>query len=74
MHDVAIIGAGPAGCAAAIALRRLGRAVLLIEQQRFPRDKVCGAAAVSPAALRGSCFPCRRCPNSWWPSHRPDQG
>jgi 2-polyprenyl-6-methoxyphenol hydroxylase-like FAD-dependent oxidoreductase len=42
MHDIAIIGAGPAGAAAAIELRRFGLDVLLIEQHRFPRDKVCG--------------------------------
>jgi flavin-dependent dehydrogenase len=39
---VAIIGAGPAGSAAAIVLARGGRRVTLIEQHRFPRDKVCG--------------------------------
>jgi flavin-dependent dehydrogenase len=39
---VAIIGAGPAGSAAAIVLARAGRRVTLIEQHRFPRDKVCG--------------------------------
>ena len=42
MQDAAIIGAGPAGAIAAIELRRLGLDVLLIEQHRFPRDKVCG--------------------------------
>jgi flavin-dependent dehydrogenase len=40
--DVTIIGAGPAGSAAAILLARQGWAVTLIEQHRFPRDKVCG--------------------------------
>jgi len=40
--DVAVIGAGPAGCLAAIELARQGLEVVLIEQQRFPRDKVCG--------------------------------
>ena len=39
---VAIIGAGPAGSAAAIVLARAGLKVTLIEQHRFPRDKVCG--------------------------------
>jgi flavin-dependent dehydrogenase len=39
---VAIIGAGPAGSFAAILLARAGRQVTLIEQHRFPRDKVCG--------------------------------
>jgi len=40
--DVTIIGAGPAGTVAAVALARRGHCVALIEQHRFPRDKVCG--------------------------------
>lgn len=42
MKSISIIGAGPAGCIAAISLARAGCAVRLIEQHRFPRDKVCG--------------------------------
>jgi menaquinone-9 beta-reductase len=42
MHGELIIGAGPAGCIAAILLARGGRKVTLIEQHRFPREKVCG--------------------------------
>src|SRR5689334_4098914 len=42
MADVAVIGAGPAGCIAAYALAKKGWDVTLIEQHRFPRDKVCG--------------------------------
>src|SRR5688572_11044431 len=42
MPTVAIIGAGPAGSVAAILLARRGWAVTLVEQHRFPRDKVCG--------------------------------
>ena len=41
-NGIAIIGAGPAGCVAALWLARRGWDVSLIEQQRFPRDKVCG--------------------------------
>lgn len=37
-----IVGAGPAGCAAAITLARAGKDVLLIDQHDFPRDKTCG--------------------------------
>ncbi len=42
MPDAVIIGAGPAGCIAAIMLARAKWDVRLIEQHRFPRDKVCG--------------------------------
>ncbi|HZK80908.1 MAG TPA: FAD-dependent oxidoreductase, partial [Humisphaera sp.] len=42
MPDATIIGAGPAGSAAAILLARRGWSITLIEQHRFPRDKVCG--------------------------------
>ncbi|MHB1668106.1 MAG: NAD(P)/FAD-dependent oxidoreductase [Thiomonas sp.] len=40
--DAIIIGAGPAGSAAAILLARAGWSVALVERQRFPRRKVCG--------------------------------
>ncbi|MGC2323879.1 MAG: FAD-dependent oxidoreductase, partial [Terriglobales bacterium] len=40
--DLAIIGGGPAGAAAAITAARRGARVLLIERGRFPRHKVCG--------------------------------
>lgn len=48
--DVAIVGAGPAGAAAACHFARAGFRVVLIDQRRFPRDKVCGDF-VGPAAL-----------------------
>lgn len=40
--DVVIVGAGLAGSTAAILLSRAGWSVGLIEQQTFPRRKVCG--------------------------------
>ncbi len=40
--DVAIIGAGPAGCAAAITLARRGLDVTVFDKAAFPRDKFCG--------------------------------
>ena len=40
--DALIVGAGPAGSAAAIELARAGWSVALVEKQRFPRRKVCG--------------------------------
>jgi flavin-dependent dehydrogenase len=41
-HDVIIAGAGPAGSSAAIHLARNGLKVLLVEQKKFPRAKLCG--------------------------------
>ena len=40
--DVAIVGAGPAGSSAAIALAREGYSVALLDKEQFPRDKLCG--------------------------------
>ena len=40
--DVIIAGAGPAGSSAAIHLARGGLRVLLVEQKKFPRAKLCG--------------------------------
>lgn len=40
--EVVVIGAGPAGSAAAIALARSGREVVLLDRAAFPRDKPCG--------------------------------
>jgi menaquinone-9 beta-reductase len=42
MHDVLIVGAGPAGASTAIYLARHGRNVLLLDRARFPRPKTCG--------------------------------
>ena len=52
--DVLVIGAGPAGSAAAIQLARGGLDVVLVDQHTFPRDKVCGDALIPDAhhALR----------------------
>jgi geranylgeranyl reductase family protein len=40
--DVLVVGAGPAGAAAAIELARSGRSVIVIDKATFPRDKCCG--------------------------------
>lgn len=40
--DLAIIGGGPAGTAAALEARRHGMTVALWDRDRFPRHKVCG--------------------------------
>ncbi len=49
--DVLVVGAGPAGCAAAIRLARGGRSVTVADRHPFPRDKVCGDVLM-PDALR----------------------
>lgn len=48
--DVLVVGAGPAGCSAAIHLRRAGARVLLIDRCKFPRRKVCGGM-LTPKAV-----------------------
>jgi geranylgeranyl reductase family protein len=42
--EVCIIGAGPGGATAAIALARKGISSLLVDKAVFPRDKICGDA------------------------------
>lgn len=41
-RSVTVIGAGPAGCVAALAALAEGARVTLYEKSRFPRHKVCG--------------------------------
>ena len=40
--DVAVVGAGPAGTAAALFAARRGYRVIVFDKQAFPRDKPCG--------------------------------
>jgi geranylgeranyl reductase family protein len=47
--DALIVGAGPAGAAAAWALARAGLHVVLADRHSFPRDKVCGDALIPDA-------------------------
>ncbi|HET8889076.1 MAG TPA: NAD(P)/FAD-dependent oxidoreductase [Candidatus Angelobacter sp.] len=49
-YDLIVVGGGPAGSACAITAARLGAKVLLLEKDRFPRQKVCGEF-VSPESL-----------------------
>ncbi len=42
--DIVICGAGPAGTAAALALKDSGLRIALLDKAIFPRDKVCGDA------------------------------
>jgi geranylgeranyl reductase family protein len=51
VHDVIIVGAGPAGATAALRLARAGvRDVLMLDGATFPRDKTCGSG-LSPTAI-----------------------
>ncbi|MFC2118657.1 geranylgeranyl reductase family protein [Bacteroidota bacterium] len=41
-YDVVIVGAGPAGCTCALALKQSGLKIALVDKAKFPRKKVCG--------------------------------
>jgi menaquinone-9 beta-reductase len=47
--EVLVVGAGPAGSACAQQLARAGFDVVLVDQHRFPRDKVCGDGLIPDA-------------------------
>ncbi|MFM7338142.1 MAG: NAD(P)/FAD-dependent oxidoreductase [Actinomycetota bacterium] len=49
--DVLVVGAGPAGIAAALTLVASGKDVLVIDKATFPRDKCCGDG-LTTGALR----------------------
>ena len=49
--DLLIVGAGPAGIAAALEARRLGRRPVVVDKASFPRDKICGDG-LTTGALR----------------------
>jgi flavin-dependent dehydrogenase len=49
--DVAVLGGGPAGLAAALALRQRGCRVALYDGQRPPIDKACGEGLMPEAVL-----------------------
>ena len=48
LYDVAVVGAGPAGSAAATHLAHAGWRVVIVDRSVFPRDKPC-AESLSPA-------------------------
>ncbi len=47
--DVLVVGAGPAGSAAATVLARAGLHVVMVDQRSFPREKVCGDGLIPDA-------------------------
>jgi geranylgeranyl reductase family protein len=59
LWDVIVVGAGPAGCAAAYDLATAGRSVLLLDKSNFPRHKACAGGLTRKAqqALRYSIEP-----------------
>jgi len=56
MHDVIVVGAGPAGATAARHCAALGLKTLLIEKEKLPRDKPC-AGGLTLAAVKELGFP-----------------
>ena len=50
-----VVGAGPAGSAAALHLARGGARVLLADRARFPRDKPCGGGLTGRALNHVPC-------------------
>ena len=54
MFDVAIVGGGPAGSSCASFCAQAGLETLLLEREKFPREKVCGDC------LNPSCWPVLR--------------
>jgi len=59
LWDAMVVGAGPAGCAAAYDLATAGQSVLLLDKKDFPRAKACAGGLTSKAvqALRYSIEP-----------------
>ena len=48
--ELVIVGAGPAGAAAAIHARELGVDAVVVDKATFPRDKCCGDGLRPPSS------------------------
>ncbi len=51
LHDVLVVGGGPAGAATAFWLASAGHDVVVVERKLFPRDKTCGDG-LTPRAVK----------------------
>ncbi|MGD8395939.1 MAG: NAD(P)/FAD-dependent oxidoreductase [Candidatus Eiseniibacteriota bacterium] len=52
VHDLAVIGLGPAGAALALRMARRGVRVVAVDQHRLPRETLCGEFLSSEAVAR----------------------